>query len=97
MAAGIATCYCLFFCLLGRCYCPAANGIATILFLFVMADVIAQWQMEWPLLGVHASLQVCVKPRGLMDMGSLFKFQFSGVMQNLIPYMRQMVLAYVLI
>ena len=25
-----------------------ADGMATILFLFVMADVIAQWQMEWP-------------------------------------------------
>ena len=50
--------------------------MATILFLFVMADVIAQWQMEWPLQGVSASLLVDVVPRGQMDMGSLFKFQF---------------------
>ena len=60
----------------GRCYCPMADGMATILFLFVMADVIAQWQMEWPLQDVSAPLLVDVVPRGQMDMGSLFKFQF---------------------
>ena len=48
---------------------PVVNGIATILFLFVMADVIAQWQMEWPLQGVSASLLVGVVPRGQMDFG----------------------------
>ena len=30
----------------GRCYCHVADGMAT---LFVMADVIAKWQMELPL------------------------------------------------
>ena len=65
-------------------------------FVYVMADVISQWQMEWPLQGVSASLLVDVVPRGQMDMGSTsFRFQFWGIMQNLIPYMRQMVLAYV--
>ena len=44
--------------------------------LFVIADVIALWQMEWPLQGVSASLLVDVVPRGQMDMGNLFKFQF---------------------
>ena len=50
--------------------------MATILFLFVLADVIAQWQMEWPLQVVSASLLVDVVPRGQVDMGSLFEFQF---------------------
>ena len=53
----------------GRCYSPVAEGIATILFLFVMADVIAQCQMEWPLQGVSGSLLVGVVPRGQMDYG----------------------------
>ena len=44
------------FCFLGRCYCPVADGIATILFLFVVANVIAQCQLEWPLQGVSASI-----------------------------------------
>ena len=38
-----------------------------LVFLFVMAGVIAQWQMEWPLWGVSASLLVGVVPRGQMD------------------------------
>ena len=46
-----------------------ADGIATILFLFAVAGVIAQWQMEWPLQGVSASLLVGVVPRGQMDYG----------------------------
>ena len=33
-------------------------------FVIVMADVIAQWQMEWPLQGVSGSLLVDVVPRG---------------------------------
>ena len=48
---------------MGRCYCPVADGMATIC-VYVMADVIAQWQMEWPLQGVSASLQVDVVPGG---------------------------------
>ena len=40
-----------FLCCMGRCYCPVADGMATFC-IFVMADVIAQWQMEWPLQGV---------------------------------------------
>ena len=39
----------------------------TFIFCVVMADVIAQWQMEWPLQGVSASLLVDVIPRGQMD------------------------------
>ena len=36
----------------GRCYCPVADGKDTHFLLFVvMAGVIAQWQMEWPLQG----------------------------------------------
>ena len=31
----------------GRCYCHVADGMATVY--FVMADVIAKWQMELPL------------------------------------------------
>ena len=54
---------------MGRCYCPVADGMATI-YVYVMADVIAQWQMEWPLQGVSASLLVDVVPRGQMDMGN---------------------------
>ena len=46
-----------------------ADGIATILFLFVMADVIAQWQSELPLQYVSASLLVGVVPWGQMDYG----------------------------
>ena len=33
--------------LYGRCYCQVADGIATLV--IVLADVIAKWQMEWPL------------------------------------------------
>ena len=37
---------------IGQCYCQVADGIATYCYYcFVMADVIAQWQMEWPLQG----------------------------------------------
>ena len=35
--------------LYGRCYCQLADGIATLI--IVLADVIAKWQMEWPLQG----------------------------------------------
>ena len=35
--------------LYGRCYCQVADGIATLV--IVLADVIAKWQMEWPLQG----------------------------------------------
>ena len=37
-----------------------------------MTDVIAQWQMEWPLQGVSGSLLVDVVPRGQMDVGIYF-------------------------
>ena len=39
----------------GWCYCQMADRIATCYLLYVvMAGVIAQWQMEWPLQGVNA-------------------------------------------
>ena len=47
--------------------CGRWNGHICI---FVMADVIAQWKMEWPLQGVSISLLVDVVPRGQMDMGN---------------------------
>ena len=49
---------------MGRCYYPVADEKTTILFLFVMADVIAQWQMEWPLQGVSVTLLLDVVPMG---------------------------------
>ena len=60
-----------FHCCMGRCYCPVADGMATFC-IFVMADVIAQWQMEWPLQGVTVSLLVDVVPRGQMDICNYF-------------------------
>ena len=63
--------------------------------LFCEADVIAQWQMEWPLQGV-SSPGWMLFPEGSWQ-GNLFQLKFRGVMQNLIPYVRQMVFAYVLI
>ena len=35
--------------LYGRCYCQVADGMATLI--IMLADVIAKWQMEWPLQG----------------------------------------------
>ena len=46
-----------FQCCMGRCYCPVVDAMATFC-IFVMADVIAQWQMEWPLQCVSVSLLV---------------------------------------
>ena len=47
MADGITT-FDVIFVSLGRCYYPVADGMATlfIYLIVVMADVIAQWQME---------------------------------------------------
>ena len=46
MADGITT-FDVNLCFLGRCYYPVADGIPTLnLLIVVMADVIAQWQME---------------------------------------------------
>ena len=59
------------------------------------AHVIAQWQMEWPLHGLRFSPGRCCSQGGRW-IGYWFQFEFWGVMQNLIPYVRQMVLAYVL-
>ena len=60
-----------FQCCMGRCYCPVVDAMATFC-IFVMADVIAQWQMEWPLQGVSVSLLVDAVPMGQMDMGNYF-------------------------
>ena len=57
---------------LGRCYCLVADGIATFFVYNVIADVIAQWQMEWPLQGVSGSLLVDVVPREAGRCGYLF-------------------------
>ena len=66
VADGIATCCLLFvhFCFMGRCYCPVRDGIATF-FVLVMADVIAQCQMEWPLQGCE-----CIPPGRCCSQGA---------------------------
>ena len=50
---------------MGRCYCPVADGIGN--FIVVRADVIAQWQMEWPLQGVRFPPGRCCSQGGQMD------------------------------
>ena len=52
-----------FLCCMGRCYHPVADGMATFC-IFVMADVIAQWQMEWPLQGVSVPSWLMLFPGG---------------------------------
>ena len=52
-------------CCWGRCYCHVAGWNShTFILCVVMADVIAQWQVEWPLQGVSVSLLVDVIPQG---------------------------------
>ena len=88
VADGIATCYCLSLLFFGQMLLPCGRWNSHY-FVFVcdercycpVADGMATSGCEWfPLVGVV--------PGGRWIMGSLFKFQFWGVMQNLIPYMR---------
>ena len=79
--------------LYGRCYCQVADGIATLI--IVLADVIAKWQMEWPLQGWSIGRCYCHVADGIATGSYYLKFKFWGVKQNLIPYVRQMVLTYV--
>ena len=61
-----------------------------------VADVITTWQMLWPKDGMLAD--VIANVAGVMATGScLLQFKFCDVVQNLIPYLRQMVFAYVLV
>ena len=67
----------VYFVFLGSCYYPVAGGIATIyFFLFVMAGVIAQWQMEWPLQGCECFPPGRFSSQGADGLGNLLKFQF---------------------
>ena len=59
-----------------------------------VADVITTWQMLWP--RVEWLADVIANVADVIATGScLFQFIFSDVIQNLTPYMRQMVFAYV--
>ena len=63
VAGGIATYYLL--CVIRQILLPCGRWNShTFLLCVVMADVIAQWQMEWPLHGDSVFLLVDVIPRG---------------------------------
>ena len=62
----MATYYLLF--VVGQMLLPCGRWNShTFILCVVMADVIAHWQMDWPLQGVSVSLLVDVIPMGQMD------------------------------
>ena len=82
-------CYCqeedvvLLFFVIDRCYCHIFCGRCCTTFCImlqhvVLADVIAKWQMEWPLQVVVVYHLVDVIPRGQMDVHGCTYFSFSS-------------------
>ena len=71
VADGIATCCLFVYMFYGQMLLPCGRWNSHFLYI-VMADVIAQWQMEWPLQGGSGSPLVDVVPRGQMDVGIYF-------------------------
>ena len=94
--------YIRYFC--GRCYCHMYWQMLLPIFMWKMLNHIfvwtvcnkcvgwcyCLWQMECPLQGDISLWQMFIA-KGLI----LFQFEFWGVKQNLIPYVRQMEFAYI--
>ena len=64
--------------LYGRCYCQVADGMATLI--IMLADVIAKWQMEWPLQGWSVGRCYCHVADGITT-GSYY-FSLSSEVLN---------------
>ena len=64
--------------LYGRCYCQVADGMATLI--IMLADVIAKWQMEWPLQGWSGGRCYCHVADGIAT-GSYY-FSLSSEVLN---------------
>ena len=70
--------------LYGRCFCQVADGIATLI--IVLADVIAKWQMEWPLQGWSIGRRYCHVADGIAT-GSYYLSLSSEVLNRTSSHM----------